>query len=81
MIQRIQTLYLLLVTALMTVTLFSRLAWFGGEGSEFGLYAFALKDAAGATLHSTVYLGILLVAGCFRSGCVWWRWFFWSGVP
>lgn len=49
-----------MVTALMTVTLFSRLAWFGGEGSEFGLYAFALKDAAGATLHSTVYLGILL---------------------
>ena len=60
MIQRIQTLYLLVITALLTVTLFARLAWFGGEGSEFGLYAFALKDAEGAVLHSTVYLGILL---------------------
>ena len=37
MIQRIQTLYLLIITALMTVTLFSRLAWFGGDGGEFGL--------------------------------------------
>lgn len=60
MIQRIQTLYLLVITALLAVTLFARLAWFGGEGSEFGLYAFALKDAEGAVLHSTVYLGILL---------------------
>ena len=60
MIQRIQTLYLLVITALLAVTLFARLAWFGGEGSEFGLYAFALKDAEGAVLHSTAYLGILL---------------------
>ena len=44
----------------MTVTLFSRLAWFGGDGSEFGLYAFALKSAEGEVLHSTFYLGILL---------------------
>lgn len=44
----------------MTVTLFSRLAWFGGDGGEFGLYAFALKSAEGEVLHSTFYLGILL---------------------
>lgn len=44
----------------MSVTLFSRLAWFAGDGEEFGLYAFALKDPEGAMLHSTVYLGILL---------------------
>lgn len=61
MIQRIQSLYLLIVTALMSVTLFSRLAWFGSEGGEFGLYAFALKSAEGEVLHSTIYLGILLV--------------------
>ena len=60
MIQRIQTLYLLIVAGLMSVTLFTRLAWFGGSGEEFSLYAFALKDAEGGVLHSTVYLGILL---------------------
>lgn len=46
----------------MAVTLFSRLAWFGGEGEEFGLYAFALKDAGGEVLQPAVYLGILLSA-------------------
>ena len=40
MIQRIQTLYMLIVTALMAVTLFAPLAWFAGEAGEFGLYAF-----------------------------------------
>lgn len=61
MIQRIQTLYLLLVTALMAVTLTTRLAWFGGAGEEFSLYAFSLKGADGEVLHSAVYLGILLI--------------------
>ena len=60
MIQRIQTLYLLIITVLMSVTLFSRLAWFGGDGGEFGLYAFALKSADGEVLHPAFYLGILL---------------------
>ena len=46
----------------MAVTLFSRLAWFGGDGGEFGLYAFALKDAGGEVLHRAVYLGIVLSA-------------------
>ena len=46
----------------MAVTLFSRLAWFGGGGEEFGLYAFALKDAGGEVLQPAVYLGILLSA-------------------
>ena len=62
MIQRIQSLYLLIITVLMAVTLFSRLAWFGGGGEEFGLYAFALKDAGGEVLQPAVYLGILLSA-------------------
>ena len=42
MIQRIQTLYLLIIAALMAVTLFSGLAWFAGDAGEFGLYAFGL---------------------------------------
>ena len=66
MIQRIQSLYLLIVAALMSVTLFSRLAWFGGDGGEFGLYAFALKSTEGEVLHSTVYLGI---RWCWRRCC------------
>lgn len=40
MIQRIQTLYMLIVTALMAVTLFAPLAWFAGEAGEFGCMPF-----------------------------------------
>ena len=40
MIQRIQTLYLLIVTALVAVMLFAPLAWFAGQAGEYGLYAF-----------------------------------------
>ena len=56
MIQRIQTLYLLIIAALMAVTLFSGLAWFAGDAGEFGLYAFGLKTAGGevAQLHPPV---------------------------
>lgn len=64
MIQRIQTLYLLLIAALMAVTLFAPLAWFASDAGEFRLYAFALRDAAGESLHSTLYMGILLALGC-----------------
>ena len=63
MIQRIQTLYLLIVAALLAVTLFAPLAWFAGESGEFGLYAFALKSA-GESVQPTVYLGISLVLAC-----------------
>ena len=64
MIQRIQTLYLLIVTALMTVTLFAPLAWFAGDAGEFGLYAFALETAAGDAVQSTVYMGAVLALAC-----------------
>lgn len=64
MIQRIQTLYLLVVTALMAVTLFAPLAWFGGDAGEYGLYAFALKTSAGEAVQSTVYMGIVLALAC-----------------
>lgn len=64
MIQRIQTLYLLVVAALMAVTLFVPLAWFGGDAGEFGLYAFSLKTSAGEAVQTTVYMGILLALAC-----------------
>lgn len=60
MIQRIQTLYLLIITALMAVTLFSALAWFAGADGEFALYAFSLRTADGESVQSTAYMGILL---------------------
>lgn len=62
MIQRIQTLYLLAVAALSAVMFLVPLAWFAGEAGEFELHAFALESVEGETLHSTVYLGILLAA-------------------
>ena len=64
MIQRIQTLYLLIVTALMAVTLFAPLAWFAGDAGEFGLYAFALKTAEGEAVQPAVYMGALLALAC-----------------
>lgn len=60
MIQRIQTLYLLIITALVAVTLFARLAWFAGDAGEWGLYAFALKTAGGESVQPTFYMGVLL---------------------
>ena len=48
MIQRIQSLYLLAASALMAVTLFAPLAWFGNEGSMVTLYAFDLRQEYGA---------------------------------
>lgn len=88
MIQRIQTLYLLIIAALMAVTLFSGLAWFAGDAGEFGLYAFGLKTAEGELVQSTVYMGVLLalacalplvtvscsVAVCCKYASVWWKW-------
>ena len=60
MIQRIQTLHLLIVTALMAVTLFAPLAWFAGDAGEFRLYAFSLQTSAGEAVQSTVYLACVL---------------------
>ena len=62
MIQRIQTLYLLLVVVLTGLALWLPLVDFpvGAETCT----AFGLKDAAGITLLPTVYLGVVLVAAC-----------------
>ena len=60
MIQRIQTLYLLIATALMAVTIFTPMAQFFDGTQEYTLTAFALKDAAAVTAQPTIYMGILL---------------------
>lgn len=64
MIQRIQSLYLLVVAALMAVALFAPLAWFGSDAGEFRLHAFALRTLDGATVQSAWYMGVLLAAAC-----------------
>ena len=64
MIQRIQTLYLLVVAALMAVTLFVPLAWFAADGAEYRLYAFSLQTLEGGAVQGTVYMGLLLLASC-----------------
>lgn len=60
MIQRIQTLYLLIATALMSVSIFTPIARFFDGSQEYTLTAFALRDAAGAVAQPTIYMGILL---------------------
>lgn len=62
MIQRIQSVYLLVVTVLMAVVLFAPLGWFAGDGAEFTLRALGLKNAAGEVVQSTLHLAILAVA-------------------
>ncbi|MBQ2784185.1 MAG: DUF4293 domain-containing protein [Alistipes sp.] len=58
MIQRIQTLYLLVVTALMSLTLFMPIASFvvGGQTYELTAFALSCEDA----LHTTLWMGIML---------------------
>lgn len=63
MIQRIQTLYLLIVTVLMAVTLFAPLAWFAGDAGALKLYAFSLQ-LEGEAVQPTLYLGIVLALAC-----------------
>lgn len=62
MIQRIQTLYLLLATALLAVTVFTPIALFVADGAEMTLSAFEFSDAAHECVQSTLWLGIVLSA-------------------
>lgn len=64
MIQRIQTIYLLLVAALMVTTLLVPLAWFGGQAGEFELFAFSLQTAQGEVVQPTIYMGVVLALAC-----------------
>ena len=52
MIQRIQSLYLLAVVALMTTAIFTPLAYFVAGAEEYLLYAFSLKG--GDASYSTI---------------------------
>lgn len=58
MIQRIQTLYLLAIAALMATAVFTPLAYFVAGADEYLLYAFSLKG--GETTYSTLYMGIVV---------------------
>lgn len=60
MIQRIQSLYLLVATALLAVTVFTPIAAFTGGGTELILSAFRLADATGEYSESTLWMGVLL---------------------
>lgn len=62
MIQRIQTIHLLIAAALVAVAACCPLAFFGSESGQFDLYAFGLRAADGTTVQSTIYLGILTIA-------------------
>jgi len=60
MIQRIQTLYLIVITALMAITLFTPIATFTvATGDVYTLSAFELSN--GEQSQSTLWMGILLV--------------------
>ncbi|MBR4994621.1 MAG: DUF4293 domain-containing protein [Alistipes sp.] len=61
MIQRIQTLYLLGVVALMATALFTPLAYFVAGTQVYELGAFSLKAAeADAAGQSTMYMGVIV---------------------
>ncbi len=64
MIQRIQSLYLLVVAALMAVTLFAPLAWFGVDGEQLTLHAFSLESTTGEAVRTPVWTGLLLLVSC-----------------
>ena len=64
MIQRIQSLYLLVAAALVGGALFVPLAWFAGSAGEYSLHAFALRAAGGEAVQSTLYMGLLLAVAC-----------------
>ena len=59
MIQRIQSLYLLVAAALMSLTLFMPIATFVVDGNTYELSAFALS--CGDMSESTLWMGVMLV--------------------
>lgn len=58
MIQRIQSLYLLAIAALMAAAIFTPLAYFVAGAEEYLLYAFSLKG--GSESFSTIYMGVVM---------------------
>lgn len=60
MIQRIQSLYLLVAAALLAVAIFTPIASFTGGGTQLTLSAFELSDSEGVYAESALWMGILL---------------------
>ena len=60
MIQRIQSVFLLIAAILCGITVFAPLAWFGAEGEMAVLHAFVLEQGASSEAMP-VWTGILLV--------------------
>ncbi len=60
MIQRIQTVYMLITAAFMALTLFLPIVSYAVYGSQFELRAFALQAVEGEYTQSTIYMGVLL---------------------
>lgn len=58
MIQRIQSLYLLAIAALMVTAVFTPLAYFAVGAEEYLLYAFSLKGDEAS--YSTLYMGVVV---------------------
>ena len=60
MIQRIQTLYLMVATLLMALTLIFPVATFNVGGEELAIKAFGFATSSGTLPHLPIYMGILL---------------------
>ena len=61
MIQRIQSLYLVAVVALMATALFTPLAYFAAGSNVYELFAFELvSQADAAASQSTMYMGVVV---------------------
>ena len=62
MIQRIQTLYLVAIVALMLTALLTPLAYFAAGSNIYELFAFELVSQSGsdASAQSTMYMGIIV---------------------
>ncbi len=60
MIQRIQSLWLLLITLLMGTLFFLPLMWFSGEGEQLYLYALHLRMGDVVIGRSPIYLPLLI---------------------
>ena len=60
MIQRIQSLYLVAVVALMATTLLTPLAYFAAGSNVYELFAFNLVSQSGDAAQSTMYMGVVV---------------------
>lgn len=69
MIQRIQTLYLLLITGFTACTAYFPLATISTGEQEYSLGAFYLTGSAGEQIQSTLWLGVLLLVAGVVSLC------------